>query len=218
MGAESLIKNILQHWYNGYGTPQAILSDQGRNYISRIYINFQREHQVESKYATAFNPTGNSISERINQTINDLMKIYKGESLKKTIQMINTRLNFTHHRIIGCSPIEIYQGFHPLDLIQRSRNLLAQAVKNSAFANQERMEKINQSRQQNFVYKPGDLIVLRQLNPLKTDPYYLGPYEVIEVATNTLKIKEENRISTVNLKRVKPFLKGQNVVTSVPTI
>lgn len=65
--------------------------------------------------------------------------------------------------------------------------------------------KLNNKRLK-YNYATGDLVLLRNyLNKGKFEPNFLGPYEVVEVSTNTIKIRKEGKVEEVNIKRVNPL-------------
>lgn len=87
----SMVKDIkstaICYELNKYLTKQnirvkRIITDQGRQYMSENFEALLNSHGIQHKSTTPHNPTGNSISERINGQINDILRIYKGRIAK----------------------------------------------------------------------------------------------------------------------------------------
>ncbi|KAG0429710.1 hypothetical protein DMUE_5726 [Dictyocoela muelleri] len=67
-----------------------------------------------------YNPTCNGISERLNATIKNKLRIYKGESLNEIVKKIEVNLNFSFHSTLKASPIEILKGYSVFDLLKKN--------------------------------------------------------------------------------------------------
>lgn len=63
--------------------------------------------------STCYNPTGNSIVERANKTIGNILRSSKGSSLKGAIRKCNRNLSLTYHSTLKASPYEILYQKHP---------------------------------------------------------------------------------------------------------
>ncbi|KAG0439726.1 hypothetical protein DMUE_2232 [Dictyocoela muelleri] len=68
----------------------------------------------------AYNPTRNSISERINKTLGDISRMYKGKSVFEHKTFNETRLNHTYHRVLKASPYEILFKYAVIDLFKKN--------------------------------------------------------------------------------------------------
>lgn len=65
---EELI-SALESWLLDNPKPETILTDNGRNYVSQTFNDFLKRKGIKHLLCTPYNPTGNSISERVNPTI-----------------------------------------------------------------------------------------------------------------------------------------------------
>lgn len=70
-----------------------------------------RNLEIEHHKTTAYNSTGNSVSERINKTIGEVLRCRRGKTLRKTMVTINRRLQETYHRTIGTTPKEVIVNY-----------------------------------------------------------------------------------------------------------
>ncbi|KAG0419942.1 Pro-Pol polyprotein [Dictyocoela roeselum] len=104
------------------GVPKKILSDQGRQYISETFKEILKQNNVQHILTSPHNPTGNSVSERINKTIADICRIYKGVSIYRLKRLIENRINHTYHRALNLSPHETVFKYSKLDPLKRELN------------------------------------------------------------------------------------------------
>ncbi|KAG0442647.1 hypothetical protein DMUE_0115 [Dictyocoela muelleri] len=66
------------------------------------------------KHSIILNPTGNSISERVNKTINEIMRMYAFKLKTHEIEeIIENRLNLICHSTLNVSPFELFLGYKP---------------------------------------------------------------------------------------------------------
>ncbi|KAI5193293.1 hypothetical protein NEMIN01_2454 [Nematocida minor] len=112
--AQAIIKQ-LQQWINTHPKPITILHDRGLQYTSKETQEFLKQHNIRSIHTTPYNPTGNSISERINQEIKFILSHDSTAGIKSAINKIHRRLNYTYHTTLQCTPFELVHQYHPLD-------------------------------------------------------------------------------------------------------
>ncbi|KAG0439395.1 hypothetical protein DMUE_2455, partial [Dictyocoela muelleri] len=91
-----------------------MLIDHGKQYVNNYFKDMALKIGIRLKTSTIFNPTGNSISERINKTINEIMRMYSFNLKAHSIQnMIENRLNLITHSTLKVSLLEIFIGKSP---------------------------------------------------------------------------------------------------------
>ncbi|ORD92924.1 hypothetical protein A0H76_2919 [Hepatospora eriocheir] len=78
------------------------------------------------------------------------------------------------------------------------------------------MKLMNEKRDSNYHYQPGDLILIKNHQPNKNESRFLGPYKIHSCEENYV-ILDTIKREKVNLKRLKPYLtasqRGQNIVS-----
>lgn len=79
-------KKAFLDWINNFGAPTSLLTNQGKYYKNKNFINFCKQLKIKNIFSNTFTPQGNSISERLNQKINFLLSINKNKSLKKRLK------------------------------------------------------------------------------------------------------------------------------------
>ncbi|KAG0435152.1 hypothetical protein DMUE_4855 [Dictyocoela muelleri] len=160
-----------------------------------------KSYKLKQIYTTPYNPTGNSISERINQIITKILRIYKGWSLDQIKIIIENRINKIVNTSFGKSPAEI------LRLNKQNKNFILN--KN----NYEQKNHKNKNRNRNnYEYKPKDLILIITLQKTKTDSPFIGAF-IIENISNDKQVisytDQKGKKNNSNTKNVKPYLVGE---------
>ncbi|KAG0441657.1 Pro-Pol polyprotein [Dictyocoela muelleri] len=105
--ADDFIRAFNEEWLSEFKIPQTILSDNGLCYVSKKTKNYMKSKGIKQIFTTPYNPTGNSISERINQIITKILRIYKGWNLEQIKIIIENRINKIVNTSFGNSPEEI---------------------------------------------------------------------------------------------------------------
>lgn len=92
ISSKDLIKAFKEVWLNRFPTPKTFLSDQGKCYKGNEFAYFCNKNKIKQIFTSIYNPTGNSISERINSIILSCLRIYDTGSLKNVIKTIEILL------------------------------------------------------------------------------------------------------------------------------
>lgn len=124
---------------------------------------------------SSYNPTGNSISERINGQINDILRIYRGQSIQSLKEKIETRLNFTYNRNLRYSPYEIIYKNSPFENINIRDNINYQKIINYTRQNITKNENKTNAERKTHQYLENQYIYKRKHSPDKLDPKWKGP-------------------------------------------
>ncbi|KAG0440786.1 Transposon Tf2-8 polyprotein [Dictyocoela muelleri] len=115
------IQNALKKWIIKYGAPKRLLTDQGRQYIGSKFKRYLKKYQIKHILTSAYNPTCNGISERLNSKIATICRISRGSSIKELIINIFKGLNIPYHTRLGASPFEMIYKYSIFD--PRKQNL-----------------------------------------------------------------------------------------------
>lgn len=194
--------------------PLKILTDNGTCYKGKEFNEFMRKNEIKQKYCTANNPTCNGISERINKTIKELLRIYKGQSIKQAIIKINTALNVFYHKTIKTSPFELVFGYNYFNKIPSSIDRYKIARENTIAQGYKTNRLLNNSRIANFKFNIGDNVFVKAKINSSLDQIWDGPFLINgkDELGNRIKVKIKGKSIWHNIKNLKPFKGGDNVV------
>lgn len=87
---------------------QTVLTDQGAQFVSEIFRSMLEQYNMKHLTSTAYNPTGNSIVERVNQEIGKELWIIPDMPTKTALRKIEIAHNCTYHISIGMCPNEAH--------------------------------------------------------------------------------------------------------------
>ncbi|MGL5707258.1 MAG: reverse transcriptase domain-containing protein [Aeromonas sp.] len=197
-------------WLETNPRPDTCLTDQGRQYISIHTRDYFRKKNIEHLTSTAYNPTGNSISERINQTITRVLQTNKHVRLKSLVKLINFTLQNQYHRSLGGSPYELRYGRSNFDPLYRNLTSLVDEYENKDRRSRiENCNRMNKGRIDNEYVIGEEVYRLRPFRK-KLDPKWKGPYKILQHSEGENKIVIGNDLEEIKttVRQVRPLKKG----------
>lgn len=108
-------------WLKQNPCPKVVITDQGRQFISKEFKKLLRKKKIKHKTTSAYNPAENGIVERTNGKILNAIRTYNGSSFKNCLNIIWQSVNLQKVRTTGFSPYEIKnkKTFLGTDLISK---------------------------------------------------------------------------------------------------
>ena len=206
MLTSEVLINEFKKWIIKNGKPETLLTDQGRQYISKEFKFFLVENNITHYTSCTYNPTGNSISERLNQTIAKVVRLNKQASISSVTNKINWVLQNTYSSSLKASPHEVRFGVSNYDPLHRNlTGLLEQSIANVQLSNTRQLDTINKKRK-NKTYTIGDTVYYKIPVRTKFDYLWAGPYKVkgISTSNNNLLIASPTKEILANIKQVRP--------------
>lgn len=156
------MKSAVKIWISEWGTPKYILTDRRRQYVSEKMRDFCKQIGIKQTFTSAYNPSGNGISEKINQRIGNGLRLQKGTNIKKAVERIEKTMNELYHFTLGYSPYNIARRLteHPEDTQYREKIESRLVEENS-----KNMQKIN-SKRVNSSFEIGEEVFTK--NPIRS--------------------------------------------------
>ena len=208
--ASTVAKTLWDKFFVHYGYPEKILSDQGRNFESKLLKELCILAQIKKMRTTPYRPEGNGSCERFNRTLISMLGTLPEEFKSEWVNHVNTltyAYNCTRSNATGFSPYYLLYGRHPLlpidiefgvmtpDLmevvtlkyIHRLQKRLDYAFKKVAdFSRKEalRLKQRYDKTAKTSKLEPGDLVLVRRKDFQEKhkilDRWESDPYEVIK--------------------------------------
>jgi transposase InsO family protein len=173
--SRNVVKHLDKCWIKKHGSPKSILSDQGRQFVSLRYKEYLKLNNIKPILTSPYNPTGNSVVERINLNIGNITRILKNESLSSLKNKLILHLNYTTNRMISFSPFELVYKRAPFNWTNKiiSENLIREALNNTKL---KEKELVKRNKKRRFVLlNVGEKVLLKKHSPDKLDDKWEGP-------------------------------------------
>lgn len=206
---KTIVKIFQEFWMAKFSNPTAIITDQGRQFLSDAYIKFCDENRIRRITTTAYNPSGNSIAERVHRTLGNVLRIHRHDlKVKDILEIAMRNVNHGYHSEVKCCPVEMTNTRHLLNLTNEEILINEDECYNIQKDSKVRsLEKRNQKRNQNTKIAKNDKVMLKcAIRRGKLDRIWEGPFKVVEIKKNedVLVIeKDAGVLEAVNIKRLR---------------
>ena len=225
--SSTVAKAFLENVVLDYGAPIRVRSDQGREYLNQVFSDLENLLNIHHVHSTAFHPQSKGSLERNHRVFNEYMRNFSQsegdwDQITKYFQFA---YNTTPHAVTGYSPFELIFGKtckFPFDMLNTSpqpvynydhyfnvlkNHLHTTLLKAKQLILKEKSSRINKANNkitQNLNFKVGDKVKLRIGNRNKSDPYFDGPYIIVNIEGPNATIKHQftNSEQTVHKKRL----------------
>lgn len=190
---DTILKALKEEWIKNVTKPLTLLTDNAKCYKNKRVKQELDRLGIKQKFTSPYNPTGNSISERINREIVTVLRIYKKNGLNILKNKIENKMNNLTNSTIKQIPSDLLKDY------KNERNF-------PDFISE--LKKPNQKTTQYLHnFKKGDLVLTKQFNKHKLEDLYTGPAEIIDIRGEQLRVQnlDGKKIQTVSFKNAKPF-------------
>ena len=203
MDAKQLAYIWAKEVYADHGVPEKIVSDRDKLFIAKFTEGINEALGTEGAKSTAFHPQTDGQTERMNQTLEQYLRIYASENKERWTQLLPSAMmaiNNAYNEDIKTSPTEMLYGRSiRIPEVKNQTCHAAQQFVNGMQRNwataKERIDKARQAIQERLSAKrrpvtvvPGDKVLVhtRNMTTDKLDTPYAGPYEVVGVKGTTV--------------------------------
>ena len=165
---ECLDKLINFHFYK-YGFPKKITSDNGRQFLSKLFISYCKDHAIELNNTSPRHPQSNGICERFNGTFSDMIKHSSLDDAKSWDELIN-KLLFTYNNSVRSSikfsPSDLVFSYQVNDLNSRVDSPIVDNVNVEEFVVNTRLNSEDDRRQAHVNAVDSQIANKTRLDPL----------------------------------------------------
>ena len=110
--ADIFFKNVIRL----HGIPESLVSDRGSIFTSHFWKSLSALMNVKPRLSTAFHPQTDGQTERMNQTLEQYLRIYcnyEQDNWVNLLPLAEFAYNNSHQPSIDCSPFYANYGYHP---------------------------------------------------------------------------------------------------------
>ena len=114
--ASTVAETLKTQIWDKFGAPDRLLSDQGRNFVSKLIAQLCKCYGVKKIRTSPYHPQGNSTCERFNKTLHSLLLTLEEEEKKRWPEYISQLVsvyNGSCHDTTGYAPFELLFGRKP---------------------------------------------------------------------------------------------------------
>ena len=183
--------NALKSVITSVGSPKALLTDQGSNFMSNEFKNFLKKNNIRALRTSAYHPQTNGMVEKLNHTLTIRLRLLRADhpSLKWS-SLVSTAVeqyNSTPHDITGFTPDYLFMGRpphgplpHDLQPLEEARALATKRTQQEQLRRKSNFDKTHS----NVSFEVGQLVIRRipDNHPelKKLDARNLGPFQIVE--------------------------------------
>ena len=210
----SEVVRCFEKWVGENEKPVKIVTDQGKQFCSRVFEDWCNDQGIRHQINSAYNPQANGIVERQNAFVSNVVRINRDLPKEKLEELVNFSINNSFHRRLGFTPNELKEGRSIWDPWNREIEINFDELG-------ERMQKFSEEefqRKSNFIkrtYKVGEKVFVKNQNANKIDEKYKGPFGIVEISKsgNSIKVDYGEKLQWCSVRNIKPLkTKGEKNV------
>ncbi len=210
----AIVKAIVK-FCTTFGLPKIIQSDQGSNFMSRVFRKVMRELNIKHCVSSAYHPQSQGVLERFHQTLKSMLRTYCLEYEKdwdEEVPLLLFAVRNTVQESLGFSPAELVFGHSPRgplkmlqeQLLSQSHSVTDKNVLDHVSSFHERLHSVWKLARQSLEssqsqmksrydkhtvqrsFEPGDQVLVLQPLPGSTlQAKFAGPYGIEEKLSDT---------------------------------
>lgn len=205
--ANTIAKAFVENFVCHHGIPKAIVTDQGPDFMSKIFTACCKLLQIKKINTTAYHPQSNGALERSHRTLAEYLRHYVNDKKLDWDEYVPYAMftyNSTIHTTTKCQPHELVYGY-PVEVphtltrapepcynyndytfeLRRKLQESSLVARENLITSKTRSKKSYDKDQHEIVINVGDKVLLKDHNQKgKLSPKWKGPYPVIEIHNN----------------------------------
>lgn len=144
--AEAFVREIVRL----HGVPQALISDRGSVFTSRLWANLMFVLKIERRLSTAFHPQTDGQTERQNSTLEQYLRSYVNYQQNNWASLLASAefaYNASQHSSTAKAPFEVVYGFVPRSDMLTAEELVKYSAVNGTTTEAEQLtERLRNTR------------------------------------------------------------------------
>jgi len=108
--AETIARAFVEEWAFTYGPPKTLLSDNGKQFISKLFQDSCRVLGIKNRYTTTYHPQANGQVERFNRTLASMLRNFVAEDQQRWDEYLPAlcyAYNRCVHRTTNTTPFDL---------------------------------------------------------------------------------------------------------------
>ena len=211
---QSVVAVLLNTWIARFGVPKNIITDQGTQFESAMFNQLTKSLGSKHIHTSPYHPQANGLIERFHRTLKSSLRILcqDNKNWLDALPIVLLGWRNTPNTSTDASPAQLLFGSHltfPQDLVSneevtsipalnQARNHFLSIDTNPAFHNNHKKPMMPKN------LKEASFVWLKSQQRHGFEPYYTGPYKLIETTERNAKILRDNAEHIVHLSNVKP--------------
>jgi hypothetical protein len=227
--AERTANLLNEHVFRLHGVPTSIVSDRDPKFTSAVFQEFAAGLKIKQAMSTAFHPQSDGITERLNRTLEAMLRCYVQKDPKSWSEYLS-HLEFAYNDSVQastrCTPFALNYQYHPkapIDLltILRPKSRVselelkkqAERVKKNISTAINRQKENYDTRRSDGSFEVGDQVLLStkqlrfQNESRKLLPLFIGPFKVLNKFSDSV-----YRLDLPNTMRIHPVFNISRLV------
>ena len=205
MTAEELARLFLKKIFADHGIPEQIINDRDKLFTSKFNTKLRKTLGIKESMSTAFHFQTDGQTERMNQTLEQYLKLFTGENKHKWVELLPTAqmaVNKSYNEDFKQSPHETLYGtvLRTVEIgftVNQAASTFATKMKNNWAAIGARVTKVRQkvkeklnAKKNPITIKPGDKAFLstKNLTNDKLDTPYIRAFKIVNVKNTTVEL------------------------------
>ena len=203
-------------WLARYPKPLHCVYDGGSEFIGSDFQTMLNTYGIHGRCTTAKNPQGNSVIERVHQSVGNSIRalVYEhppnddhqaAATVDRALAIASYAVRASIHRTLQLSPGAIVFGRDMILNIPIVADFELLRERKQTIIDENLMRE--NRRRISYDYQPGQQVLKLTFRPDKLEPRASGPYDIVSVHTNgTLTIQLTPLVTErINIRRLKPY-------------